>query len=77
MKAVYQSNGSGKLTVAQLEEELAKVPPQAEIQSLTVANSQRDGWVWSIRAEMPDLPPRIPQSFPHHIPCPSPRLRPT
>lgn len=66
MRATYEDSGSGKLTARMLQEMANQLPPQAEIVSMRVEESQMDGWYWSIKAVMPQVPTA--QSFPHHKP---------
>ena len=68
MRAIYEDSGTGKLTGRHLQELAAQLPPEAEILSLKVEESQKDGWFWSIKARVPEVPARPPQSFPHHKP---------
>jgi hypothetical protein len=51
MKAIYEDNGSEQLTVGELLAKLSGIPRDAKIVSLQASNAQRDGWVWSFRAE--------------------------
>jgi hypothetical protein len=66
MRAIYEDNGSGKLTGAKLQQLAAQLPPEAEILNFTVSESQTDGWYWSIKARVPEVPSRPPR--PHHAP---------
>jgi hypothetical protein len=60
MRAIYEDNGSGKLTGRHLQELAAQLPLEAEIISLKVEESQTDGWYWSIKARVPEVPkPKI------------------
>lgn len=68
MRAIYEDSGSGQLTGRHLQELAAQLPPEAQITSMRVEESQMDGFSWSIRAVMPEVPARPPQSFPHHKP---------
>jgi hypothetical protein len=56
MRAIYEDNGSGKLTGRQLQELANQLPPEAEILSIQYGESQKDGWFWSIRASVPKVP---------------------
>lgn len=67
MRAIYEDQGMGKLTGDKLQQLAAQIPANAEIVSLRVEESQTDGWYWSIKAMVPEVPPRA-QSFPHHKP---------
>jgi hypothetical protein len=58
VRATYEDSGSGKLTGRHLQELANQLPPEAEILSMKVEESQRDGWFWSIKAVMPELPTR-------------------
>lgn len=57
MRAIYEDNGSGKLTGRHLQELAGQLPPEAEILSMRVEESQTDGWSWSIKARVPEVPP--------------------
>lgn len=63
MRAIYEDNGSGKLTGAKLQQLASQLPPDAEVIQLKVEESQTDGWYWSIKARVPEVPTR-----PHHQP---------
>jgi hypothetical protein len=65
MRAIYEDNGSGKLTGAKLQELAAQLPPEAEVIGLKVEESQTDGWYWSIKARVPEVPRR--PSYGHSV----------
>ena len=65
MKAKYEDNGTGQLTVGELLDKLRNVPREAKIVSMQASNAQRDGWYWSFIAES-DLPVMQPVVFHHH-----------
>ncbi|MEG2887223.1 MAG: hypothetical protein RR853_08870 [Aurantimicrobium sp.] len=58
MRAIYEDNGSGKLTGAKLQQLASQLPADAEILQLKVEESQKDGWYWSIKARVPEVPAR-------------------
>ncbi|WNO27848.1 hypothetical protein SEA_HUWBERT_99 [Microbacterium phage Huwbert] len=62
MDAIYQDNGTGQLTGKQLKDLAALIPDDAKIEALTATNTQRDGWVWQIRAKAPAVAPTRPHT---------------
>ncbi|AVR56969.1 hypothetical protein PBI_TRISCUIT_97 [Microbacterium phage Triscuit] len=65
MDAIYQDNGTGQLTGKQLKDLAALIPDDAKIEALTATNTQRDGWVWQIRAKAPAVVPPRPSKLNH------------